>query len=951
MRTGFEKDIPLTEAVERLNQQFTNVPPLTEEEVIAAVRTIKDKHPDIEEAVYRVYQRVATEKVLPKGMYFEHTDGWTKTRDGHFKNDRTDLTLYYSRAGIEVKNYDGFSFIIHDRNISFRPLAGWEMRKLQPLAEAEINKMRRLIEQNGAGQEHQPARLEESQTSSVTDSSNLGFNKEVKKDPPRTAAHDVLEAACTTAASESKVVFLKSGFREYPWCRIFEEYHRSSDVREILGKYYVIAAIDTKNMPDGEAVFSRYAEPGAPAWVIISPQKNVIVDSYSQAGNIGYPTKPEETAYYLAALRRATPAITDAELRTLSKQILAEHGPARSSETASPKVAQVITGGPVIGEPNGDRFPWPFALRLDRDNPLSVEGRVLDAAGRLLDKANVAITADVPNSAYTKIGPLALGQTVTDTNGGFRLTVPSIPPHQCWQLSAISRRNGYGINIQKLDPGVFRQQVTFVLQDERPVHCRVVDNQGQPVAGVQFLMSWGFTESWSETKFTRHYISFVAYPFVQPVAAWAPPATSDAEGRFVFHGIPRITAPKIDFILNVDDPRFAPQMCDVNVPHDDSEATLTLQPSCLVKGTVVCADTKAPMAGAWLKVAVVQWGTRGDQQCFGVETRTDHEGKFRVRCPRGKFLEVYVFPPAGAPYPMWVSNPEPWPADAKEHTTIVEVPRGVLVRGRVIEATSGVPVAGAGVEYMPKMSGEQDSRANGAFWAAEGRPVVTMEDGTFAFGVLPLPGHLLVKAPTPEFIGQVTSINKLQGREPNGRGNWYSVEGIAAINPERGSKEIQLTIPLRRGVTVRGTVVDPQGREANRALLITELNTRVHMLFNQSSFWMRQVRSGSFELAGCDPNKLRRVFFLDREKQWGATIVLDPKHTQPQPTVRLQPCGSATIRLLNAEGHPRVNELVWGGQARSLGRHAVGGRRGTGGQTPYAAARVRPVLVHDLGLG
>ena len=313
------------------------------------------------------------------------------------------------------------------------------------------------------------------------------------------------------------------------------------------------------------------------------------------------------------------------------------------------------------------------------------------------------------------------------------------------------------------------------------------------MAGVQFRMCWGFEEHWSERKFTLHNISLIAYPFVQPVAAWALPATSDAGGRFVFHGIPRSAAPKVGFVLNVDDPRFAPQKCSVDVPHDDSEATLTLSPSCLVEGTVVCADTKAPMAGAWLKVAVVQWATRGDQQALGVETQTDHEGKFRVRCPRGKFLEVYVFPPAGVPYPMWVSNPEPWPADTKEHTTIIEVPRGVLVRGRVIEATSGAPIAGAGVEYMPKMSDSGgDSPPMGAYWAAEGRPVVTMDDGTFAFGVLPLPGHLLVKAPTPDFIGQVTSLNKLQGKERDGGGTGTAWKASPRSTPNAGARRFSL---------------------------------------------------------------------------------------------------------------------------------------------------------------
>lgn len=597
----------------------------------------------------------------------------------------------------------------------------------------------------------------------------------------------------------------------------------------------------------------------------------------------------------------------------------AEPSLSRSAEAASSKVAQTITGGPVIGEPRDDRFPWPFALRLDRGNPLSVEGRVLNSAGKPLDKANVAITADVPNSAYTRIGPLALGQTVTDISGRYRLSVPSIPPYQCWKLSVISRRNGYGITIQKLDAGVLRQQVTFVLQEERPVYCRVVDDQGRPAAGVQFSMPWGFTEYWSETRYTWHNISFIAYPFVQPVAAWVPPVTSDAEGRFVFHGIPRSAAPEVGFSLNVDDPRFAPQTCRVDVPHDDSEVILKLSPSSLVEGTVICADTKAPMAGAWLRVAVVQWATRGDQQEFGVETRTDREGKFRVRCPRGKFLEVYVFPPAGVPYPMWVSRPEPWPGDAKEHRATIEVPRGLLVRGQVLEAGSGAPVAGAAVEYVPITSGGVDSPSRGVYWAAEGRPIVTTDDGAFAFGVLPLRGHLLVKSPTPDFIGQVTSLNKLRGEEHHGGPNWYSVEGVAVIAPKRGSEEIRVTIPLRRGVTIRRRVVDPQGRDANKAFLITEFNTRIHALFNQCSFWMRPVRDGSFELPGCDPNEPRRVFFLDREHQWGATIMLDPKNAQQeQPAIQLQPCASATVRLLNAAGQPRVNELVWGGKRAPL---------------------------------
>jgi hypothetical protein len=36
---------------------------------------------------------------------------------------------------------------------------------------------------------------------------------------------------------------------------------------------------------------------------------------------VGYPLEPDETAYYTAALKKATPQITDQELQILSQQI------------------------------------------------------------------------------------------------------------------------------------------------------------------------------------------------------------------------------------------------------------------------------------------------------------------------------------------------------------------------------------------------------------------------------------------------------------------------------------------------------------------------------------------------------------------------------------------------------------------------------------------------------
>jgi len=135
------------------------------------------------------------------------------------------------------------------------------------------------------------------------------------------AAEKLLSDACAKAKRESKLVFVASGFKECGWCRVFERYHARPEVSEILGKYYVIVKIDTHYMPDGKEVFSKLAEPGAPSWVIITPDRKPIVDSYASTGNVGYPLEPHETDHYLKALKKATPQITDDELKTLAEQI------------------------------------------------------------------------------------------------------------------------------------------------------------------------------------------------------------------------------------------------------------------------------------------------------------------------------------------------------------------------------------------------------------------------------------------------------------------------------------------------------------------------------------------------------------------------------------------------------------------------------------------------------
>jgi len=87
-----DKDIPLAEGIRQANQLFPDAQPLTEDEVIAAVRAIKLIHRGIKPDVYETYMRVVNERVLPRGMYFLRITSWS-TEHGRFQVDWKDLCL------------------------------------------------------------------------------------------------------------------------------------------------------------------------------------------------------------------------------------------------------------------------------------------------------------------------------------------------------------------------------------------------------------------------------------------------------------------------------------------------------------------------------------------------------------------------------------------------------------------------------------------------------------------------------------------------------------------------------------------------------------------------------------------------------------------------------------------------------------------------------------------
>jgi hypothetical protein len=126
-----------------------------------------------------------------------------------------------------------------------------------------------------------------------------------------------------------------------------------------------------------------------------------------------------------------------------------------------------------------------------------------------------------------------------------------------------------------------------------------------------------------------------------------------------------------------------------------------------------------------------------------------------------------------------------------------------------------------------------------------------------------------------------------------------------------------VVVTLRRGVTVRGWAVAvvkrarervaggrtiPGGTEEKPVKSGVLLAPTYLPRGSEPQGDLLPIRDGRFELPGCDPNQSVRVWFYDRGRH-GACVDI-PGRPDAEPVVRLSPCGSLRVRLVDRAGKP-----------------------------------------------
>ena len=169
-----------------------------------------------------------------------------------------------------------------------------------------------------------------------------------------------------------------------------------------------------------------------------------------------------------------------------------------------------------------------------------------------------------------------IGDARADESGRFRIDAPRISSSRYDQFGAVAIAPGYGAGWIELDPDADRPAADITLRPEHVIQGRLFDLQGRPVAGVTISVRlMGRVKSPDLGNRNVDFAELLFWWLRTPgLPAWPQPAITDAEGRFVIHGVGR----GLRVVLRIDDPRFATQQVVVDTGTTDPPKPLTMAP-------------------------------------------------------------------------------------------------------------------------------------------------------------------------------------------------------------------------------------------------------------------------------------------------------------------------------------------------------------------------------------
>jgi protocatechuate 3,4-dioxygenase beta subunit len=392
---------------------------------------------------------------------------------------------------------------------------------------------------------------------------------------------------------------------------------------------------------------------------------------------------------------------------------------------------------------------------------VKLRGRVLDPEGMPVTGANLYLHA--PNPAEKE----SVARATTGKDGRFQISCVRSEFSDRSKTGAPTvtveaAASGYGCDWTTLGEAEAGRELTLrLVKDDAPISGRILDREGKPVAGAKLrvmriaayagedltkMLQAAGRKTWSPPlalawdKYCRN-----------PLAGQANVLKTHTDGRFRLTGVgrdrtvdlaiegPGIQSTKITVMTCAGEGVLTPDAIQKIYPR--AFDYLAAQ-SRTIRGVVRDKDSGRPVAG------VRVWSDLTTQRAT-----SDNAGRYELLgCPKAATYGLIIVPPDGLHFArqMQVDDPpglEPVTAD-------IELPRGIIVQGRVIEKASGKPVSGVRVSYYPLFENpnvihQEEYLTSGLVY--DGFPgalssVLSGPDGSFALATLVGPGVLAANA-------------------------------------------------------------------------------------------------------------------------------------------------------------------------------------------------------------
>ena len=568
-------------------------------------------------------------------------------------------------------------------------------------------------------------------------------------------------------------------------------------------------------------------------------------------------------------------------------------------------VFAAVTRGPA---PAAEKPEQSSAMTENRMEQAAVEtvvtGRVVDSAGNTIADARVAVMGRSRNPSTDSLLTdelRLLGSTKSDGKGRFRLSIPKLSSAAYFNTTnVVAVAAGFNLGWQAIGEDVETSSVTVSLTAEQTIHGRVLDAKGKPagrtkvyVTSIGKSLPGGFDgiQCWMPPS---------QLPF------WPQPVTTDDEGRFTLRGVDRSQI----LYVQVRDDRFAIDWLQIGLAGEkdahvaispSEDVVLSPPPAQIFEGKITCDDTHHPVAKARVEIGASVDPMRCIMNMAG---RTDAEGRFRLNPYSGKIFFISVYPPDGQPY---LSYQKEIKLSGGQQPPQIEIalPRGVLLRGKITEKSSGDSVAGAAVKYEEQSQRPYRPDRILPDYSPPYVRGISRDDGTYQIAVPPGRGTLFIQGPRNDYIRR--TINTW---DFNSDRKWtialrHYVSAYASLDVKPDHEPVELNFAIQRGLTLRGSIVGLENRPAGNVLILSR-----HFLGVGEDTWRGgtiRVKDGQFELHGLDPDASVPFYFLDPQNETGAVVEISGKSADNGPlVVHLQPCGKAVARFVDRQGKPKV---------------------------------------------